>query len=106
METLFIPLAIGAAVVAAFLLGVWFAWDGPTKKNTKRIEALLNASLYSAFDLPLACDIVREAWRDVPHHKLPFDVVNMINSNDAKTFNSHVIEYARDLNAAREVDIT
>ena len=102
METLFIPLAIGAAVVAAFLLGVWFAWDDAPKKNSKKIEAVLCSLLYSTNDLPEARKIITEAWRNTPYHELPFDVIDMINSNDTETFNSYAIEFARHLNASRK----
>jgi len=101
METLLIPLA----VIAAFLLGIWFAWDDAPKKNSKKIEAVLCSLLYSTNDLPEARKIIMEAWRNTPYHELPFDVIDMINSNDTETFNSYAIEFARDLNASREVDI-
>ena len=101
METLLIPLA----VIAAFLLGIWFAWDDAPKKNSKKIDALLCSLLYSTNDLPKARKIIMEAWHNTPYHVLPFSVIHMVNSNDTETFNSYAIEFARHLNASREVDI-
>ena len=101
METLFIPLAVGAAVVAAFLLGIWYAWDDTAKKNSQCIEALLCALLRSTDDLHAARSIVQAAWSDMPHHELPYSVIHMINAEDTETFNSYAIEYIRDLNTTR-----